>query len=137
MTKKHGGLGYAPGTQAETKATEGESVGALCFFANSGTEANEGALKIVKKVGKERWAQKAKGRGWELSDGIGEKNGIVCFEVSCQLRHLSGEGNCDVYFLEEGFLALGLLLRFGHVHDTWRLFFTFGFYSLSYLIDQC
>jgi acetylornithine aminotransferase len=82
LTKQHGGLGYAVGSNAELK--RGEPVGVQLFFSNSGTEANEGALKIAKKVGKERWAMKHKGRGWDakLDDGECTKTGIVCFEVS-------------------------------------------------------
>lgn len=44
-TKKHGGLGYAPG------ASEGH---AKVFFSNSGAEANEGALKIARKNARDR-----------------------------------------------------------------------------------
>lgn len=49
LTRREGGLGYAPGATSF-------SPGAKVFFSNSGTEANEGALKIARKVGKERWA---------------------------------------------------------------------------------
>ncbi|KIY45850.1 acetylornithine and succinylornithine aminotransferase [Fistulina hepatica ATCC 64428] len=57
LTQKNGGLGFSPGT------TEG---GAKVFFANSGTEANEGALKIARKVGKDR--------------GGASKTRITCFK---------------------------------------------------------
>jgi len=46
LTQREGGLGFAPGTSP--------SAGAKVFFSNSGTEANEGALKIARKVGKDR-----------------------------------------------------------------------------------
>ncbi|KAJ7086637.1 acetylornithine aminotransferase [Mycena epipterygia] len=60
LTQREGGLGFARGT-----APGG---GAKVFFSNSGTEANEGALKIARKVGKDRAAAgKSKTR-------------IVCFE---------------------------------------------------------
>lgn len=51
------------------------------FFANSGTEANEGAIKIARKVGKERWAAKT-GKSWEEALGSGEfkKYRFACFE---------------------------------------------------------
>lgn len=55
----------------------GVSGGAKVFFANTGTEANEGALKIARKVGKERWAAAAPGRTWD--DGACDKTEIVCF----------------------------------------------------------
>jgi acetylornithine aminotransferase len=52
-TREHGGLGLDAST------------GAKVFFSNSGTEANEGALKFARKLGKDRG-----GEG---------KTGIVCF----------------------------------------------------------
>ncbi|KAJ7047614.1 pyridoxal phosphate-dependent transferase [Mycena alexandri] len=59
LTQRDGGLGFAPGT------TGG---GAKVFFTNSGTEANEGALKIARKVGKDR-----------ATEGT-SKTRIVCFD---------------------------------------------------------
>ncbi|KAJ6629241.1 acetylornithine aminotransferase [Mycena sp. CBHHK59/15] len=47
LTQRAGGLGFAPGTTST-------SGGAKVFFSNSGTEANEGALKIARKTGKAR-----------------------------------------------------------------------------------
>jgi acetylornithine aminotransferase len=83
LTKKRGGLGFAAGSEE----VAGENPGIQVFFANSGTEANEGALKIAKKVGKERWARKHKGRGWDATqDGDCSKTGIVCFEVRRSLH---------------------------------------------------
>jgi acetylornithine aminotransferase len=55
-TRQHGGLGL-------TK--EGGSSGGKVFFSNSGTEANEGALKFARKYGKEVGGHK--------------KTGLVCF----------------------------------------------------------
>ncbi|KAL1742896.1 pyridoxal phosphate-dependent transferase [Schizophyllum fasciatum] len=66
LTRREGGLGLS-----------GPATGAKVFFANSGTEANEGALKIARKVGKERWAAKS-GRAW--ADGGCTKTRIACFE---------------------------------------------------------
>ncbi|KAJ7068045.1 acetylornithine aminotransferase [Mycena amicta] len=57
LTQRDGGLGFAPAASA--------SGGAKVFFSNSGTEANEGALKIARKVGKDRGTNKSR---------------IVCFE---------------------------------------------------------
>ena len=51
--------------------------GAKVFFANSGTEANEGALKVARKVGKERWARAT---GKPSDDPSCDKHEIVCFE---------------------------------------------------------
>ena len=54
LTREHGGLGLQ----------HGESGGKV-FFSNSGTEANEGALKFARKVGKDRGGE--------------SKSAIVCF----------------------------------------------------------
>lgn len=70
LTQKEGGLGW------ETGSTPSPT-GAKVFFANSGTEANEGALKIGRKVGKARWAVKH-GKAWD--DSASDKFEIVCFE---------------------------------------------------------
>lgn len=48
------------------------------FFANTGTEANEGAIKVARKVGKERWAGGREGRSWD--DPACTKYRLVCFE---------------------------------------------------------
>lgn len=70
LTRQEGGLGFAPGS------TTG---GGKVFFANSGTEANEGALKIARKVGKDRWLS-------SMEDC--EKIGITCFERSFHGRSM-------------------------------------------------
>ncbi|CUA73838.1 acetylornithine aminotransferase [Rhizoctonia solani] len=67
LTKRDGGLGFEAGTKDETG-------GAKVFFSNSGTEANEGALKFARKVGKERWAKQT-GKPWEEST----KTRVACF----------------------------------------------------------
>lgn len=56
------------------------------FFSNSGTEANEGALKIARKVGKDRWAADAPGRTWDSPNCT--KTRIVCFEGSFHGRSM-------------------------------------------------
>lgn len=63
LTQEHGGLGL---TQSSSTAA---STSAKVFFANSGTEANEGALKFVRKHAKEQFPDRAH-----------EKTEIVCFE---------------------------------------------------------
>ncbi|KAF9008735.1 acetylornithine aminotransferase [Cyathus striatus] len=78
LTRKEGGLGYIPG---DTNAP-----GAKVFFANSGTEANEGAMKVVRKVGKDRWAADATGRSWDSPECT--KTRIACFENSFHGRSL-------------------------------------------------
>lgn len=56
QTRQHGGLGLSDKAEGE---------GAKVFFSNSGTEANEGALKFARKYGKEVGGE--------------NKTGIVCF----------------------------------------------------------
>ncbi|WRT70667.1 uncharacterized protein IL334_007665 [Kwoniella shivajii] len=46
-TKEHGGLGLSVGL-----GSKGEEKNGKVFFANSGTEANEGALKFARAIGK-------------------------------------------------------------------------------------
>ncbi|KAH6915408.1 acetylornithine aminotransferase [Coprinopsis sp. MPI-PUGE-AT-0042] len=62
LTQKEGGLGYVPGSKADNLQTEQVP---KVFFSNSGTEANEGALKIARKFGKDLGSPKSR---------------IVCFE---------------------------------------------------------
>ncbi|THH33823.1 hypothetical protein EUX98_g371 [Antrodiella citrinella] len=61
------------------------SLGAKVFFSNTGTEANEGALKVARKVGKERWAKRT-GKAWD--DPACDKHEIVCFENAFHGRTL-------------------------------------------------
>jgi len=74
LTRRDGGLGWAP--SSSSSSTSHDDGGAKVFLANSGTEANEGALKFARKVGKERWAAAKPGRA--LADS--PKTRIVCFE---------------------------------------------------------
>lgn len=93
LTKRDGGLGWTPGSDSSASAGVGGagggggggSPGAKVFFTNSGTEANEGAIKFARKVGKERWAKTTGGK-WEDSP----KTGIVCFEHSFHGRSIGG-----------------------------------------------
>ncbi|GLB33553.1 putative class-III pyridoxal-phosphate-dependent aminotransferase family protein [Lyophyllum shimeji] len=80
-TQFEGGLGYAPGTVPPLKFPD-----AKVFFSNSGTEANEGALKIARKVGKDRWAAAAPGRSWDSPECT--KTRIACFEGSFHGRSM-------------------------------------------------
>lgn len=59
-TIKHGGVGFAAGSTSPSSGSSGAKV----FFTNSGTEANEGALKFARKFGK---------------GGDERKHKIVCF----------------------------------------------------------
>jgi acetylornithine aminotransferase len=69
LTQKQGGLGWTAGSEVG---------GAKVFFTSSGTEANEGALKISRSIGKARWASSAPGRSWDSQECT--KTRIVCFE---------------------------------------------------------
>ncbi|KAF8897328.1 acetylornithine and succinylornithine aminotransferase [Infundibulicybe gibba] len=82
LTEKEGGLGFPVG--GSPPSIDGTS--AKVFFSNSGTEANEGALKIARKVGKDRWAGAAPGRTWDSSNCT--KTAIVCFENSFHGRSM-------------------------------------------------
>lgn len=81
LTQSEGGLGWPTGS---VKPPSG--AGAKVFFSNSGTEANEGALKIARKVGKDRWAAAATGRTWDSPEC--SKTGIVCFEKAFHGRSM-------------------------------------------------
>ncbi|EJD01027.1 acetylornithine and succinylornithine aminotransferase [Fomitiporia mediterranea MF3/22] len=85
LTQREGGLGFAPNPGLNSNSGSSSQSGAKVFFANSGTESNEGAFKIVRKVGKERWAAKH-ARQW--SDPSCNKFRIACFEHSFHGRSL-------------------------------------------------
>ncbi|KAF8631277.1 hypothetical protein AX15_002603 [Amanita polypyramis BW_CC] len=79
LTQKEGGLGYASNTAPEPSAK--------VFFTNSGTEANEGALKIARKVGKDKWTAET-GIAWESNPSKCTKTHIACFEHSFHGRSM-------------------------------------------------
>ncbi|KIK84531.1 hypothetical protein PAXRUDRAFT_27482 [Paxillus rubicundulus Ve08.2h10] len=79
LTAKEGGLGFSAGSSSPPKT------GAKVFFANSGTEANEGALKIARKIGKDRWAAAT---GGKADDPACPKTRIVCFQNSFHGRSM-------------------------------------------------
>jgi acetylornithine aminotransferase len=86
LTQREGGLGWAagahepPSTHPASDAPSPGHPGAKVFFANSGTEANEGALKIARKVGKDRARAAGKTPAY--------KTGIVCFAHAFHGRSL-------------------------------------------------
>ncbi|KAL7413244.1 pyridoxal phosphate-dependent transferase [Mrakia frigida] len=73
LTKSHGGLSLTPSSTTST------STSAKVFFANSGTEANEGAMKFVRKFAKDTAA---------TPEAAKEKVDIVCFERAFHGRTL-------------------------------------------------
>ncbi|KDQ64771.1 hypothetical protein JAAARDRAFT_28409 [Jaapia argillacea MUCL 33604] len=107
LTKAEGGLGFPnsalpppAGTSdpacgpEELEATSTNvkigTGGAKVFFSNSGTEANEGALKIARKVGKDRWLAKVSASSSSGSPSMSEctKTEIVCFQNAFHGRSL-------------------------------------------------
>lgn len=78
LTQQHGGLGFATGSSPSAS-------GAKVFFSNTGTEANEGALKIARKVGKDRWAAAT---GGKANDPSCTKTRIACFQNSFHGRSM-------------------------------------------------
>ncbi|KAK2466469.1 hypothetical protein APHAL10511_002111 [Amanita phalloides] len=79
LTQNEGGLGYTGHSAPETSAK--------VFFSNSGTEANEGALKIARKVGKDRWTAET-GIEWDADPSKCTKTRIACFEGSFHGRSM-------------------------------------------------
>ncbi len=73
-TQREGGLGFAPGHKSTIPPS-----GLQVFVSNSGTEANEGALKIARKVGKDHWSLK-NNKAWDAPGAECTKTQIVCFE---------------------------------------------------------
>jgi hypothetical protein len=86
LTQREGGLGWAAGMHAPPTEHPADDAapaargGAKVFFANSGTEANEGALKIARKVGKDRARVAGKAPGY--------KTNLVCFAHAFHGRSL-------------------------------------------------
>ncbi|TFK76161.1 acetylornithine aminotransferase [Pluteus cervinus] len=87
QTQKEGGLGFSRGAlNGHIDTHTNSQPGAKVFFSNSGTEANEGALKIARKVGKDRWAAAKPGRTWDSKECT--KTRIACFEHSFHGRSM-------------------------------------------------
>ncbi|KAF9534368.1 acetylornithine and succinylornithine aminotransferase [Crepidotus variabilis] len=86
LTQSQGGLGFPSQSAAGANAGgQHPTSGAKVFFSNSGTEANEGALKIARRVGKDVWAART---GKSSDDPSCNKFKIVCFENSFHGRSM-------------------------------------------------
>jgi acetylornithine aminotransferase len=128
LTQREGGLGYAagtfspPGIDAHTNAdvaVDGTSAsnsspapsttipGAKIFFSNSGTEANEGALKIARKVGKDR--------------GGAQKHAIVCFRNAFHGRSMGALSVTPNEKYQAPFTPLIPGVRVGNLNDLAEL----------------
>ncbi len=108
LTKQEGGLGFTPGS---TSADD-----AKVFFANSGTEANEGALKIARKVGKDRWAAKEPGRSWDSNEC--SKTRIACFESAFHGRSMGALSVTTNPKYQKPFAPLLPGVDVGQINDT-------------------
>jgi hypothetical protein len=99
LTQREGGLGYPCGTQHSTGAA-----GAKVFFASSGTEANEGALKVARKVGKDR--------------GGPTKTEIVCFHQSFHGRSFGALSVTSNSKYQDPFAPLVPGIRVGELNQS-------------------
>ena len=99
LTQREGGLGYPAGAQHPTGVP-----GAKVFFANSGTEANEGALKVARKVGKDR--------------GGSTKTEIVCFKQSFHGRSFGALSVTSTSKYQEPFRPLVPGVRVGELNQS-------------------
>ena len=112
LTQSEGGLGWTPGSShPPTNGTRGAKV----FFANSGTEANEGALKVARKVGKARWAD-VSGKPWD--DPSCDKHEIVCFERSFHGRSMGALSVTSNAKYQKPFTPLIPGVKVGQLNDT-------------------
>ena len=112
LTQAEGGLGWTTGSSRPP--SDGTS-GAKVFFANSGTEANEGALKVARKVGKARWAERT-GKPWD--DPACDKHEIVCFERSFHGRSMGALSVTSNPKYQKPFTPLIPGVRVGKLNDT-------------------
>lgn len=101
LTQQEGGLGYVANSPARSPAP-----GAKVFFANSGSEANEGAIKVARKVGKSR------------GPADGSKSEIVCFESSFHGRTLGSLSVTSNAKYQDPFTPLLPGVKVGKVNET-------------------
>jgi acetylornithine aminotransferase len=99
LTQREGGLGYPTGSQHARGIP-----GAKVFFSNSGTEANEGALKVARKVGKDR--------------GGPAKTEIVCFQQSFHGRSLGALSVTSNSKYQDPFMPLLPGIRVGELNRS-------------------
>ena len=99
LTQREGGLGYPAGAQHPTGVP-----GAKVFFCNSGTEANEGALKVARKVGKDR--------------GGSTKTEIVCFKQSFHGRSFGALSVTSTSKYQDPFKPLVPGVRVGELNQS-------------------
>lgn len=104
LTKRFGGLGHrSPSSSSSSTATQEEDC--KVFFANSGAEANEGALKFSRKCGK-------------IEDPTGNKNEIVCFNNGFHGRTFGALSVTNQSKYQLPFAPLLPGIRPGELNDT-------------------
>lgn len=127
LTQREGGLGWSAGALpppglSSPLTPSSPSPGAKVFFANSGTEANEGALKIARKVGKERWARTQKNRAWSPEDGGAcGKWKFACFENGFHGRSIGALSATSNPKYQTPFAPLVPGFEVGRLNDTGAL----------------
>ena len=99
LTQREGGLGCPTGTQHSAGIP-----GAKVFFCNSGTEANEGALKVARKVGKDR--------------GGATKTEIACFQRSFHGRSFGALSVTSNSKYQDPFVPLVPGIRVGELNQS-------------------
>jgi acetylornithine aminotransferase len=105
-------LGYAPGHQS-AKGDKQPKV----FVSNSGAEANEGALKIARKVGKDRWLATNPSR--DVKDCT--KTRITCFEEAFHGRSMGALSVTSNPKYQAPFMPLIPGIDVGRLNDFSRL----------------
>lgn len=99
LTKTHGGLGLTPSSSTAASSS------AKVFFANSGAEANEGALKFVRKHAKERFPSNP------------AKVEVVCFERAFHGRTMGALSVTPNPKYQAPFAPLIPGVRVGHMNE--------------------
>ena len=114
LTAREGGLGWTPGSSAEDLTSGGAKV----FFSNSGTEANEGALKFARKIGKERWAVANPTLATDVGMKASPKTGLVCFENGFHGRSMGALSVTTNPKYQDPFAPLVPNVRVGKLNDV-------------------
>lgn len=118
-TRAFGGMGLSVAGQSQgqdqPKATADGTKGARVFFSNSGTEANEGALKFARKYGK------------EVTGGHKDKTHIVCFNNAFHGRSMGALSVTPNPKYQDPFAPLIPNIKVGDIND---------FESINQLVDD-
>lgn len=100
-TRQHGGLGLNVAGQSKPD----RSAGGRVFFSNSGTEANEGALKFARKYGK------------EVESSSSNKTALVCFNNAFHGRSMGALSVTPNPKYQDPFAPLIPNVRVGDLND--------------------